>query len=233
MRFLKAVAIVAGVSALAGASAADAVGAPKWGGFYVGASAGLNGVSATETDTATIPPSVTTFSGGPSWGAVGSLTWGYDFRIAPGLLLGTYSSLDITNAEATLTSPGGDVNKLQQNWAYNSGVRLGALVNSNTLLYLDGGFSRAGFTFSYNPPAPGAPYTNGHVFDGWFAGLGAQEKITDALSVSLDYRFARYGSDQVGCGVGGVGCVVPIEIHEIQPDLQSVRIGLVYNVGGL
>ena len=218
--------VAASILAMAASGAAHAAGAPKWGGFWVGGSVGANGVSATETDTVTPPGTVTTFSGGPGWGAAGSVTWGYDFKVAPGLFLGTYSALDITNAEVTLTDPSGPINKLQENWAYNSGARLAALMNAQTLVYVDGGYSRAGFTFKYDTATPG--YTNGHVFDGWFAGVGGQEKLTDALSVSLDYRFARYGSQQVGTCVE----LCPVETHEIQPDVQSVRVGLVVNLGG-
>jgi outer membrane immunogenic protein len=216
-----------GLALLTGAGTAEAAGA-NWGGFHIGGSVGLNGVSATETDTITPPGTVTTFSGGPSWGAEGSLAWGYDFRLAPGLILGTFSTLDVSNAEVTVISPAsGDINKLQQNWAYNSGARLGAVVSPQTLLYVDGGYSRSGFTFKYD--TAGAGYSNGHVFTGWFAGVGAEHKISDHMGVSLDYRFARYGQESVGiCEV----CVVPTETHDIAPDVQTLRVGLVYNVGG-
>lgn len=213
----------------------QAASGPKWSGYYVGAGVGLAGVHATETDTTTPPGSQDVYSGGPGWGAAGTLTWGYNFKLSPSLLIGTISALDLTNATASLTSPGNDANSLRENFAYSSGARAGILPNQNTLIYADGGYSRAGFTFSYNPPG-GPAYSNGHIFTGWFAGGGVEEKVTDALSLSFDYRFARYGSETDGATVSAPppppAPAPPIETHDIQPDVQTIRLGLVYNFGG-
>jgi len=223
---LAAVLLSVGYLAVA-AKPAFAASGPKWDGLYLGGSIGINGVTATETDTTTPPGSSVSFSGGPGWGPAGSVTLGYDTHLAPNVLAGVFSVLDITNASASLTSPGGDANRLQENFALSAGARLGALADRNTLLYVDGGYSLAGFTFTYDTAMLDS-YSNGHMFQGWFAGVGLEHKITDALGLSLDYRFARYGSQAVGFFVPPAPAV---ETHEIQPDVQSIRVGVVYNFG--
>ena len=199
---------------------------PKWGGLFVGLNVGATGLSSEETDIPILPPGPSsTVHGGPAWGGSGGLTWGYDWRLSPNVVVGTISTLNLESADVTVTEVNGTKNHLIEGYSLNTGLRLGVLTDARTLIYGKGGYSRAGFQFKYNPGGVGA-YMKDTTFEGWFAGAGVQRKISDGLSLTLDYEFARYNAQMLAAEPPPP----PDERHRMTPETQTVRVGFVYNL---
>ena len=197
--------------------------APKWGGLFVGANLGATGLSSGEDDFTAAGVLLGSTKGGPAWGASGGLTFGYDWRVSPNMVVGTISTLNLENSDVASTVGAGPANHLTESSSLNSGLRLGVLTDSRTMIYGMGGYSRAGFKFKYNGVGP---YMADATFEGWFAGAGVQRKISNGLSLTLDYEFARYNSQMLAA----LPPPPPAERHRISPETQSVRIGFVYNL---
>ena len=207
------------------ASPATADGAPRWGGFYVGAGIGAIGLSGDERDRHTVPPHTDKTSGDRGWGVLGSVGAGYDFHLSKDIIAGAFTEFDFTNADFNVHTSGGDTNSLEQNNAFNVGGRIGFLAAPSTLVFGEGGYSRGKFDFDYADE-----YSTNKSFDGWFVGVGAEQKITEALSIKLGYRFTQYDEEKVGV-IAPPPPAVDQEEHFIDADSHSIRLGLNYNLG--
>jgi opacity protein-like surface antigen len=231
MKLSSATVAACGLAMLAMAGVAQAGDpAPRWGGAYIGLGVGGLGFGGTEIDTHTVPPHIDKYSGGPSWGVLGTVTAGYDLKLAPGIIVGGFAEFDVTNASFKLTSPDGDINRLRERSAFNVGGRLGTLIMPDTLLFAAAGYTRANFKFSYSDE-----YSNGRMFDGWFTGGGIEQKFGGPWSIKVEYRFAHYGrqvdGNDDGAGGGGGGGATDQQVHSIDANSHSVRLGINYTFG--
>ena len=217
------IALVGAGALLAVSGAASAESSARWGGAFVGAGIGAIGLSGTERDTHTVPPHTDTLDGDRDWGVLGSIYAGYDFRLAQNVIAGAFAEFDFTNAEFNVHGDDG-INSLQENHAFNIGGRVGVLVSDATLLYALGGYSRGRFEFGYADE-----YSTEKNFGGWFAGAGVEQKITGALGVKLEYRFADYGEEKVGVFISPAP--VDEEAHFIDANSHSIRLGASYSFG--
>jgi opacity protein-like surface antigen len=228
---LKQFAIVAGCGLTMLATAGVAQGAdpaPRWGGAYIGLGVSALGLGGTEIDTHTVPPQLFKYSGGPGWGVLGTVTAGYDLKLAPGIFIGGFVDFGVTNANFTLTSPSGDVNQLRERSAFSVGGRIGTPIMRDTLLFVVGGYTRADLIFSYSNL-----YSDGKMFGGWFGGGGIEYKFAGPWSFKAEYRFTHYGRQVAGNddGAGGGGGAVDQEVHSIDGNSNSVRLGINYSFG--
>ena len=205
-----------------GPAAADS--GSRWGGAYIGAGIGALGLSGTETDTHTLPPHSESFDGDRGWGVLGSVYAGYDFRFVQNVIAGAFAEFDFTNAKFNVHGDD-EVNRLQEDHAFNTGGRVGVLVGDATLVYALGGYSRGRFEFGYSDE-----YSTEKNFGGWFAGAGVEQKITGALGVKLEYRFADYGEVKVGA-VFVPPPAMDEQEHFIDTDSHSIRLGVSYSFG--
>jgi outer membrane immunogenic protein len=224
----------------------------RWSGLYFGAGVGFSALDATERERHTVPPSADKFGGDAHARALGELALGYDFHLQSGLVLGAFGGLGLTRTtfEAIRgTAPDIDVNKLTQRYALSLGARLGVPVLPATLLYVDGGYTHAGFKFAYSDDT--SAYTNGHAFNGWFVGVGGEQRIARNMSLKLEYRNAHFVNQRVGnagntgcaCGfvspgcppaiVFGPACVAAFDqaTHYMEPSTNSVRLSVNFNLG--
>ena len=126
------------------------------------------------------------------------------------------------------------------------GARLGMPVLPATLLYVDGGYTHAGFKFAYSDDT--SAYTNGHASNGWFLGVGVEQRVTRNMSLKLAYRNAHFINQRVG-NAGNTGCVCGVALpgcplnnpfcvpaldqatHYMEPSTNSVGLSVNFNLG--
>jgi hypothetical protein len=103
---------------------------------------------------------------------LGTVTAGYDLKLAPGIIVGGFADFDVTNANFKLTSPSGDLNRLHERNAFNVGGRVDTLIMPDTLMFAAAGYTRANFKFNYSDE-----YSNGRMFDGWSSAAASSESL--------------------------------------------------------
>ena len=100
---------------------------------------------------------------------------------------------------------------------------------SDTLLFATTGYTRANLRFHYSDE-----YSDGKTFSGWFGGGGAEFKIRGPWKIKAEYRFAHYGRRVAGNddgGAGGGGGATDQQVHSIDANSHSVRLGINYTFG--
>jgi outer membrane immunogenic protein len=119
------------------------------------------------------------------------------------------------------------------------GGKLGYLVTPATLLYGTVGYSRIELSDAFvsgniGPFGGAIRVASSNSIDGFFLGGGVETKITNNISLKLDYRYTNGDSE----GITLLPDVLPIANQfvraEIDPDIQTVRMSLDYrfNFGG-
>jgi outer membrane immunogenic protein len=179
-------------------------------------------------------------------GEGGALTigGGYDYQFAPrfvaGLLIdytmhGADTDLDLNVANFITANVGfGLDNEL------SVGGRLGYLVTPATLIYGSAGYSRielddARFGLNIDRVLSfGTRVASSSSIDGFFLGGGIETKLTDSISLKLDYRYTNGGSEQITLLPDVFPDANQFVRAEIDPDIQTVRMSLDYrfNFGG-
>ena len=180
-------------------------------------------------------------------GEGGALTigGGYDYQFAPkfvaGLLIdytmhGADTDLDL-NIDNFLTANVG----FGLDNELSVGGRLGYLVTPATLIYGSIGYSRIELDdarLSVNVDGLGSFGTrvaSSGAIDGFFLGGGIETKITDNISLKLDYRYTNGDSEQITLLPDVLPEANDFVRAEIDPDIQTVRLSLDYrfNFGGV
>lgn len=209
----------------------------SWSGFYVGAGAGGGGLVV--RNVLQVPPINLPLddNGGRGW--FGSGIVGYDRQIDSGFVAGVFADFDWSSIKVDRFSFGGlgavqqqASDKLQHNWSASAGVRAGVLVNPATLLFVSGGYTRAGFDNVTLAPSGGLSASFSIPrFDGWFAGAGLETYLTRNLLLRAEYRFAEFAHKSVAIpfvpgffGVTGAS-------FDMKPSLQTARLMLSYKFG--
>ncbi len=121
------------------------------------------------------------------------------------------------------------------------GGRLGYLVTPATLIYGSIGYSRIELDdarLSVNVDGLGSFGTrvaSSGAIDGFFLGGGIETKITDNISLKLDYRYTNGDSEQITLLPDVLPEANDFVRAEIDPDIQTVRLSLDYrfNFGGV
>jgi len=215
-RAATAIALVLPLFAASGASATDLLGDTgdphvneqlrqelRWSGFYAGI-AGTIGMTGFDLDG---NEKIDGLAAGDDWtdsvsgdgfGITGTI--GYDQRLGR-FIVGVFGDFTYTDdlwevegAEVLGESPI-DANR-QYDWT--AGVRLGKLINPNTMIYILGGYSEmeidaAVFDGNVGDPASSRTAT----FSGWTGGVGLESKVNDFLSWYVEGRYSDYGSEEV------------------------------------
>jgi outer membrane immunogenic protein len=157
----------------------------QWQGFYLGLNAGVGFSSFQDGGAA--------FLGNPTGGLIG-VTGGYNYIVAPNLLVGLEADFDFAGLKATqtpyfgVTSSGGvdDILTLRGRVGYTF---------DRALVYATGGFAG-----SRNSVALGSWWTQFYgqksTFQtGWALGAGVEYLLTSNLSAKVEYLFTSVGSD--------------------------------------
>lgn len=194
----------------------------SWTGFYISGSIGASAASSDifhEVDNAgliSLQEDELNASG-----VTGTVAVGYDRQMGGRFLLGVFADYTFGNLEedGVLTAPGYAepyTLTLEDSWAV--GARFGVISPESTLWYLTAGYTQTNVDFAD---------TFSETLSGVFVGAGVERKLSQGLSVKLEYRYANFQEDNLFELTGGVcgGCAQRVDID---PDIHSVRLGLSY-----
>jgi len=235
MKSISIVAFAAAVLVSGGAFAADlqipatpdkamAMAVPStWDGFYAGVNAGYGWSNRTGTsDISGGGPTVGAWNYNLGGGLIGAQA-GFNYELGSNFVVGVQVDADVANIN------GSDVGQVTgggpgtYNWLATATAKLGYAAD-NFLVYVDGGYALAGFNFNGTVGGCNFSQTDG----GFAAGVGASYKMTDNVSLDLNYNHVWFQNATSACTFGGF---LPLDIHDaIGADV--VKLGVNYKFGG-
>jgi outer membrane immunogenic protein len=158
-----------------------------WGGFYVGVQGGY-GFSSFQDGGGAV-------AGSPSGGLIG-VTGGYNYMIAPQILIGAEADFAFTGIDETNSPFFGAVGRGVVDDVLTIRGRAGYSFD-RLLVYGTAGFAASRNAIGYNNlfPIPFSGYQS--IFQpGWAVGGGAEYMITPSISAKAEYVFTSTGTDR-------------------------------------
>ena len=143
-------------------------------------------------------------------GIVGGAHVGYDYQVAPNVVIGAEADIMAPDLTARDRAAGIPVEN-QINWMSTFRGRAGFTFDQ-FLVYGTGGLALAGVDTSI----PGASETQTRV--GWTVGAGAEAMLTDAISTRVEYLYSNFGDDTVN--VGGTPVSSNLDTHVLRAGLS-------------
>lgn len=233
---------------LASSSAFAASPAASWTGCYIDGAVGY-GFWKQDHYTETYPPPVllttSTNNGGDGW--LGSLGAGCDYQVTARFVVGAFGDYDFMSLNGSsefivpgtfpLPDPTFSGNQ-RESGAWGVGARVGFLVTTSFLAYVNGGYTQArfdqvGFGDLAAPFTPNIYSMPAHTSQGWFVGGGTEYALDSdwvgiaGLSWRTEYRFSSYGAADLPVSVTASG--IPTGLAEnVQHTVQTVTTGLVW-----
>jgi outer membrane immunogenic protein len=184
--------------------------APSWTGFYIfgGAGGGLWNANTSVVQTSTGACILCGFNqtqGGDGW--LGTAGLGYDWQFGGSWVAGILADGQWGALKGTIQDQGPfTAGRINNDYAYAAGVRVGYLVAPNVLSYVNGGYSNShwkGATlFNTGIGAP-VGYTNGFNRGGWFIGGGVENDLNffgiraPGWFMKTEYRSAFYDTKNI------------------------------------
>jgi len=228
-------ALLLSISAAALLVASPARADQNWTGPYIGAHVGgVWGNASTTDDKAdwgNDPKFIGPFDFNPA-GAFGGATAGFNLQM--GILVagleGDLGYMDLSGSIDTPSSQSGN----HQTIALDGGLygtataRLGVLVTPATLIYGKGGFAFYDGEASQATTAEGYETHGTSTFTGWVAGGGIEHRLTDSISVRIEYQhfdFGSQGGDQTSLTDDPIGHVYE---NSTKLTADSVKLGIAY-----
>jgi len=233
---------------LASSSAFAASPAARWTGCYIDGAVGY-GFWKQDHYTETYPPPVllttSTNNGGDGW--LGTLGAGCDYQVTARFVVGAFGDYDFMslNGSSEFIVPGTFAlpdptfsGNQRESGAWGAGARVGFLVTTSLLAYVNGGYTQArfdqvGFGDLAAPFTPNIYSMPAHTFQGWFIGGGTEYALDSdwvgiaGLSWRTEYRFSSYGAADLPVSVTTSG--IPTGLAEnVQHTVQTVTTGLVW-----
>ena len=212
------------------------VGRANFSGAYVNAGGGYGMWVADETTTA-IPGSanptvrVTQRLGGKGW--LGRAGGGYDHRFSERILAGVFGDVDISSLKGSIQdAAAGLEGKTKETWAWAAGARAGLLIASDTLAYVNAGYTQAHFSSAtMHSMLTTAPFfglsTPSFTAHGWFVGGGVEASLGSGWFWRNEYRRANYGSETVTDTSANPAALIRNNIN-FKPMVQTVTTQLMY-----
>lgn len=164
-----------------------------WSGFYIGANVGYGWA----TGSGTVRDLTAGTSGSASIdinGALGGIQAGYNRQMGT-FVLGIETDFQASGQQRNDTLiVGGTILSYtaKQTWFGTTRVRAGAIVGSNSLLYVTGGVTYGDYKLSGNATGAAVGSANfSWTRAGWVLGGGWESIVSNALSVKLEYLYAR------------------------------------------
>jgi outer membrane immunogenic protein len=182
-----------------------------WSGFYVG---GMIGPLMANAKISAPTQGVTVDGGGVS-SVVPSFMLGYNFMIAPRLLVGVEGEI----------APNISTSDVKIEWTGAARLRGGLLVTPNVLAYGTIGWGTSGIKDLTRPELFGAiPIERVHALS---VGSGVEAAITDRWRLRADYQ--RYFTDTINVVVPGGAAPLPLNV---KASAHTARLGATYQLGG-
>jgi outer membrane immunogenic protein len=174
---------------------------------------------------------VSTSAGGNGW--FGTVGGGCDYQFNSSWLIGGFAYGDFANLSGTPTIATVQGNENNDS-AWGFGGRIGYVVAPSLLTFFEGGFSQAHFQrvdlFSVFVPAPASGSSiPDHNYSGYFIGGGVEYVFPwwPGLFVRNDYRYAKYGTDNIPIVATATGIPTGTVLSSSKA-IQTVRTELVY-----
>jgi outer membrane immunogenic protein len=166
---------------------------------------------------------------------------GADYQFAPKFVIGAFVDYTRHNASTDINAGITDgIDSLGANIGFDIedeisvGARLGYLANSRTLLYGTVGYSAVDISDArVSVSIDGFPLFNEVLarngdFSGYFLGAGIETKLSDAVSLKLDYRYTDLGSERVTLLPDVFPEANEFVTTSLDTDIQTVRLTLNY-----
>ncbi|HWJ70966.1 MAG TPA: outer membrane beta-barrel protein [Sphingobium sp.] len=112
---------------------------------------------------------------------------------AGNFLVGVYGGITGASTGECIEVYGGDEACLKAGRNFSAGVRAGAMLSGNVLLYAKGGYSNGRLKVSYRDPVdPSYDFRAGGNFDGYHLGAGVQVDLGRNIYSKLEYVRTDY-----------------------------------------
>jgi outer membrane immunogenic protein len=216
----------------------------SWTGIYIGAGGGFNSlVSEFEGKPG---PGVTdpgasgahaSFDGLGLSGGFGTIILGADYQLNARWVAGIFGEYDFEDlgSSASVDIPGIPLTaraSLDVQGKASVGARLGYLFSSDTLWYVAGGYSRLSMNDVNLKVVGSDPDISATIsvpsLSGAFVGAGAETRITEHLSLRVEYRYTDFGGGKVGLPtIDGTNLNDIVDVH-MSPSMQEGRASLNY-----
>ena len=216
----------------------------SWTGIYIGAGGGFNSlVSEFEGKPG---PGVTdpgasgahaSFDGLGLSGGFGTIILGADYQLNARWVAGIFGEYDFEDlgSSASVDIPGIPLTaraSLDVQGKASVGAWLGYLFSSDTLWYVAGGYSRLSMNDVNLKVVGSDPDISATIsvpsLSGAFVGAGAETRITEHLSLRVEYRYTDFGGGKVGLPtIDGTNLNDIVDVH-MSPSMQEGRASLNY-----
>ncbi|MFC3215690.1 outer membrane protein [Novosphingobium panipatense] len=119
---------------------------------------------------------------------IGGAFVGYDYKIAPKVVIGAEAGFSIGADDALTGGAAGSALVLDPKYSIDVSTRAGYLVQENTLVYVRGGYSNVRANVRLTE-ASGVRSGEDNR-DAWMVGGGVEHAITQNISARLEYRYS-------------------------------------------
>ena len=179
---------LASAFAVLAAASAPAAQAQSFDGPFVGVQAGWNQNDIADIDGVATPGEVQSDS------FVGGVFAGYDYQTESGIVVGVEAGFSLGVEDDFGYAAGTSQVSIDPDYSFDVSARLGYAVTEGTLVYGRGGYAntRADVRIA---EAGAVTFADDETYDGWFAGGGVEQRITDNFNARLEYRYSDLGSD--------------------------------------
>jgi outer membrane immunogenic protein len=217
---------------------APAMAAPSWTGLYIfgGGGGGIwkadTSVVATGTG-ACLLCGINQTQGGDGW--IGTAGIGYDWQVAPSWVVGVFGDGQWGSLKGTIQDQEPFfAGRINNDYAYAAGVRVGTLVAPNVLSYVNAGYSGSHWKdTALVSTITGAPNGTTEGFDraGWFVGGGVENNLNffgisaPGWFMKTEYRSAYYDTKNISEFEDGAPNGRDITF---KPWVQTITTSLVY-----
>jgi outer membrane immunogenic protein len=206
-------------------SPAKAVYAPapaySWNGLYLGLGIGVGSVDhEISADSGVIGNFATIDFGGE--GAIGTVQIGYDRTFGDRFLIGAFLDYDFSDVKTDVDIIVGNSVTLEHSWSL--GIRLGYLVNPDTLVYGLLAYTQAEF----DTDGILLGFTDFDDFDGITVGGGLETRLHGNWYLKGEYRYTEFDDE----GIFSTGALGGIDV-DTDTSVHSARAVLTYKFGSI
>jgi outer membrane immunogenic protein len=209
----------------------------SWTGFYIfgGGGGGIWNANTSVVATGTGACILCGFNqtqGGDGW--IGTAGVGYDWQVNTNWVIGVLADGQWGSLKGTIQDQGPfAAGRINNDYAYAAGVRVGYLVAPNVLSYVNGGYSGShwkGTTLFDTGTGGPIGTTNGFDRSGWFVGGGVENNLSffgfnaPGWFMKTEYRSAFYNTKNIT----ELGVAVAGDDITFKPWVQTITTSLVY-----